>query len=77
MGKNILELTGMQSTKYGGIEKYFVELVRHCKEDTFHFVYDTEPASPDYMNDIARGGGIFHYQSSNEILNSLVLPSLI
>lgn len=41
MGKNILELTGMQSTKYGGIEKYFVELVRHCKEDTFHFVYDT------------------------------------
>ena len=25
---NILELTGMKSTKYGGVESYFAELVK-------------------------------------------------
>ena len=28
---NILELTGMKSTKYGGVESYFAELVKICR----------------------------------------------
>ena len=32
---NILELTGMKSTKYGGVESYFAELVKICRVDKF------------------------------------------
>ena len=40
---NILELTGMKSTKYGGVESYFAELVKICRVDKFIFVYESMP----------------------------------
>ena len=49
---NILELTGMKSTKYGGVESYFAELVKICRVDKFIFVYESMPISENYVNDI-------------------------
>lgn len=54
---NILELTGMTSTKYGGVESYFVELVKTCKDDKFFFVYETMPHNKLYVSDITDWGG--------------------
>ncbi len=54
---NILELTGMKSTKYGGVESYFAELVKICRVDKFIFVYESMPISEKYVNDINKWGG--------------------
>lgn len=54
---NILELTGMKSTKYGGVESYFAELVKTCRVDKFIFVYESMPISEKYVNDINKWGG--------------------
>ena len=54
---NILELTGMKSTKYGGVESYFAELVKICRVDKFIFVYESMPISENYVNDINKWGG--------------------
>lgn len=54
---NILELTGMTSTKYGGLESYFVELVKTCKGDKFYFVYELMPYNEKYVSDISKYGG--------------------
>lgn len=55
---NILELTGMKSTKYGGVESYFAELVKICRVDKFIFVYESMPISENYVNDINKWGGV-------------------
>lgn len=57
---NILQLTGMASTKYGGLERYFVRLVRSDKDDHFIFVYDDCPIDTVYINDLTQAGGIIH-----------------
>ena len=49
---NILELTGMKSTKYGGVETYFPELVKISSLDNFNFVFESIPISEYYVNDI-------------------------
>ena len=54
---NILELTGMKSTKDGGVESYFAELVKTCRVDKFIFVYESMPISEKYVNDINKWGG--------------------
>lgn len=54
---NILELTGMKSTKYGGVESYFAELSRYAVFDKFIFVYESMPISENYVNDINKCGG--------------------
>lgn len=69
---NILELTGMKSTKYGGVESYFAELVKICRVDKFIFVYESMPISEKYVNDINKWGGKYfvnkafpHFNISN------------
>lgn len=49
--KVIFHLTGMKSTKYGGLESYFVELVRFCNKKGYRsiFQYDSLPQSSDYL----------------------------
>ena len=54
---NILELTGMKSTKYGGVESYFAELVKICRVDKIIFVYESRPISVNYENDSNMWGG--------------------
>ena len=58
---NILELTGMKSTKYGGVESYFAELVKICRVDKFIFVYESMPISEKYVNDINKWGGGYKF----------------
>ena len=63
---NILELTGMKSTKYGGVESYFAELVKICRVDKFIFVYESMPISENYVNDINKWGGVILCKQSIE-----------
>jgi glycosyltransferase involved in cell wall biosynthesis len=48
----------MQSTKYGGLERYFVELVGQCKARGYAsvFVYDDLPKSRLFLDDLAALG---------------------
>ena len=48
----ILELMGMSSTKYGGIEKFNKKLVDIDKSDDFVFVYVEKPECDDYIKDM-------------------------
>lgn len=48
----ILELMGMTSTKYGGIEKFNKTLIDKAKTDDFVFVYVEKPKCDDYINDL-------------------------
>jgi glycosyltransferase involved in cell wall biosynthesis len=57
-GGTILHLTGMQSTKYGGLERYFIELVGQCAARGYEsvFVYDDLPQSRAFLDDLAALG---------------------
>lgn len=52
--KTILHLTGMESTKYGGLERYLLELTRFCNQKGYHTVlqYESLPQSPAYLRDL-------------------------
>lgn len=56
---NILHLMGMDSTKYGGIERFNVELSRQLAAKGYHsvFVYESLPAVPQFVEDIQSTGG--------------------
>lgn len=57
---HIIELMGMSSTKYGGLEKYNIELVKICSKHIYHFVYDTMPENQNYCIDIKKNGAFLH-----------------
>lgn len=57
----ILELTGMNSTKYGGLEKYFTELIKSSPNDKFYLCYEAPPANADFINTVTSNGGTFLY----------------
>lgn len=50
----ILHVMGMDSSKYGGIERFNVALSEALLEKGFHsvFVYESEPASKEFMSDL-------------------------
>jgi glycosyltransferase involved in cell wall biosynthesis len=52
--KRILHFTGMKSTKYGALERYFVELTRFCRTKGYSsiFQYEQFPQSDAYLNDL-------------------------
>lgn len=54
MGKTILHLMGMDSTKYGGLEKYNVELARQLLQKGYNsvFVYEDYPDVKQYTDDL-------------------------
>lgn len=65
----IVEVTGMTSTKYGGIEKFFIGLMKSRPNDEFVLTYNTPPQSSQYVKDVeALGGKIV-------IFNTLGMPS--
>lgn len=55
----ILQAMGMKSRKYGGIERYNVELTRQLaqRDVPVIFVYEEMPESPQYIEDIETAGG--------------------
>jgi len=54
----ILQLTGMNSTKYGAMEQYIVETVRRCAASGFDSAvqYETRPASESYCRELRELG---------------------
>lgn len=55
---SILHVMGMDSSKYGGIERFNVELSRQLSERGFHsvFVYETMPTTPQFVEDLNSTG---------------------
>lgn len=61
---NILQLTGMNSTKYGGLENYFVELQK-ISNDNLIWVYNELPKNEQYIKDIIKYGGSLETINAN------------
>lgn len=58
MRKNIIHIMGMDSTKYGGIERYNIELSNQLRENGYHsvFVYESYPQVPQFAEDLCATG---------------------
>lgn len=58
MNKNILHLMGMDSTKYGGVERFNVELSRQLMAKGYHsvFVYEEYPCVQQFVDDLLSTG---------------------
>jgi len=54
--KKILHITGMASTKYGGLEQYLFELARVCNEKKYNIIlqYEKIPKSKNYMINLSK-----------------------
>jgi glycosyltransferase involved in cell wall biosynthesis len=57
-GATVLQLTSMESHKYGGLERYLVRLARACRSRGLGTVIQVEerPASEAYLKDLAAEG---------------------
>jgi glycosyltransferase involved in cell wall biosynthesis len=56
--KTILHLTGMTSTKYGGLEHYLLETAKFCRQKGYSTIvqYETLPKSPIFLRDLEAVG---------------------
>ena len=56
ISRNILHLMGMDSTKYGGIERFNVELATQLHDKGYHsvFVYETWPDVEQFVQDLKK-----------------------
>lgn len=54
----ILHLTGMGSSKLGGLERYFLALIRRCNQSGYRTVlqYETLPRSAEYLQSLRELG---------------------
>lgn len=52
--KEILHFTGMKCTKYGSLERYFIELIKFCNKQNYKTIlqYESCPESEAYVNDL-------------------------
>lgn len=66
---NILQLTGMKSTKYGGLESYFVELQKNYNRGKIIWIYNECPSNQAYINDILKYGGEIRCINANNRLH--------
>lgn len=57
--KVVLQVMGMDSSKYGGIERFNVELAKNLRAKGFKgvFVYEEEPANHAFVDDLEAAGG--------------------
>lgn len=62
---NIVEVMGSRSTKYGGVERFMVRLVKTNPDLAFHFVYNEYPRCQEYADNLVEAGATIH------ILNAL------
>lgn len=71
MSRNILHLMGMDSTKYGGIERFNIELSRQLREKGYHsvFVYEEYPCVQQFVDDLKETGAeLYIINSRKEVL---------
>ncbi len=61
----ILHLTGMRSMKYGGFERYLVEVAQRCSAQGFRLViqHNTQPTSARYVADLRAAGAVVVVQA--------------
>lgn len=54
----ILQITGMRSTKFGGLEKYFLEIAKvlHARNDKMIIAYNEPPSSKEYIKRLEEYG---------------------
>ena len=54
--KTIFHLTGMRSSKYGGLEKYFLEVGRQSKSKNIQLIlfYNEYPKSKQYLKELSK-----------------------
>lgn len=65
----ILELMGMSSTKYGGIERFNKKLVNKDKSDDFVFAYVEKPECDDYIRDLTTDNSQIEVISNKSIIS--------
>ena len=67
LGRHILHLTGMLSLKYGGMERYLLELTRQCREKGYktYVQYEALPESAEYVSAIREAGAELLVQPLN------------
>lgn len=68
----ILELMGMSSTKYGGIERFNKKLVDKDKSDDFVFVYVEKPECDDYIRDLTTDNSQIKEISNKSIISCCI-----
>ena len=64
-----MELMGMSSTKYGGIERFNKKLVDKDKSDDFVFVYVEKPECNDYIRDLTTDNSQIKVISNKSIIS--------
>lgn len=60
----ILHMIGMPSSKYGSIERFFIEQMRQLPDSQILLVYNSQPASKEYLADIQ------HYRGGYRVLQT-------
>ena len=53
----ILHIMGMHSTKFGGLERFLLELMKKNPSDKFVFAYNSLPQSLEFTNKVRSNGG--------------------
>lgn len=68
MKKNILHLMGMDSTKYGGIERFNIELSIQLRDKGFHsiFVYEEHPCMQQFVDNLKETGAELYIINSRK-----------
>ena len=81
MKKTILHLTGMKSSKYGALEKYFIQLSRKCRDRGYKTIiqYEQPPKSKKYLDllENSKTEVIIFDTQKNSILAILFILKLI
>ncbi len=80
MRMNILHVMGMDSTKYGGIERFNVHLTKQLVDEGHKivFIYERYPQCDDFVEDITRLGGVIKViNSKNPFRFGVKLTKLI
>ena len=67
--KTILQLTGMESTEYGAMEHYLLELARFCRQKGYHSVlqYEVLSQSAAYLRDLESLGASVTILTINDV----------
>lgn len=73
----ILELMGMTSTKYGGIERFNKKLVDKDKSDDFVFVYVEKPECDDYIRDLTTDNSHIEVISNKSIISYCIFVVIL
>ncbi|HBY02382.1 MAG TPA: hypothetical protein DEG92_07600 [Rikenellaceae bacterium] len=56
--KKIIHFTGMQSFKFGSLERYFLHLIQQCSDEGYKTIlqYETMPSSQSYLDELKKSG---------------------